>query len=68
MNLFRTGEEMENLLKSYQAAEMLSISLTTFNRLVNEGKIEYIAIGKRGRRFTQEAINDFRERETKWKQ
>lgn len=68
MKLFRTGDEMENLLKSYQAAEMLAISLTTFNRLVNEGKIEYISIGKRGRRYSQEAINDFRERETKWKQ
>lgn len=55
---------MENLLKSYQAAEMLAISLTTFNKLVNEGKIEYIAIGKRGRRFTQEAIERFRKEAT----
>lgn len=58
---------MNNLLRSYQAAEMLAISLTTFNKLVNEGKIEYISIGKRGRRFTQEAIINFKERETKCK-
>ena len=56
---------MENLMKAHQAAKMLAISEATFNKLVNEGKIKYIAVGKRARRYSQEAILEFRERETK---
>ena len=76
MNLFRTDEkknrkedkkmiELDKLMTADQAAEMLAISTTTFNKLVKAGKIKYVAVGRRARRYSQDAIIEFRKRETK---
>lgn len=54
---------MERLLKSYEAAKLLAVSESTLNKLANAGKIKFIKIGERNRRYEPEEIQKFKERE-----
>lgn len=56
---------MTELLKAYQAAKILNISESTFNKYVRSGEIPYVAIGNRNKRYKYEELMKFVERRTR---
>lgn len=56
---------MDNrLLTPSEAADILKIKAQNLHRLARQGKIEYVMIDGKSRRFTREAIEDFITRRT----
>ena len=54
---------MKSLLTRRAAAEQLSISLSSLDRLRAEGELETIPVGRRGARITPDSVNAYVERQ-----
>ncbi len=62
--MLRPLEELPEILRPKQAAEVLTISPRTLYRLVEEGKIGHIRVSEHGLRFRREHVVEYLETNT----